>query len=267
MKRYSFLLMSAFFLCVLIAGLCVLEPPAEAQISGSRFLVRSSSANPNPGVLPPQSKPFGKSYGEWSAAFWQWVYSMPVDQHPLFDTADCSEGQSGKVWFLGGTYTIVPEDPEDPDPTVVIGEAYRTCTVPNGKALFFPILNAECNDFEVDPEPTEEVLRACANNMADHIQNLVVTIDGETIQRLDSYRVESPLFTFGPLPENNVLGAPEGDTFDSVSDGFYIMLPPLSTGEHNIKFSGEAEFTVEEDGFDFLFKVDIEYDITVGKKR
>ncbi len=60
--------------------------------------------NDNPQVLPPNSHAFGKTYGEWSAAWWQWLYSMPTNQHPLYDTAECSEGQSGKVWFLGGTY-------------------------------------------------------------------------------------------------------------------------------------------------------------------
>ena len=76
---------------------------------------------------------------------------------------------------------------------------------------------------------------------------------------------KSPFFTFGPLPENNVLETTTGTTFNSVGDGFYIMLPPLSKGEHNIHFVGEAEFTEEEDGFDFLYMLDIEYDITVGK--
>src|SRR5713101_9232359 len=60
--------------------------------------------NPNPGVLPPQSHAFGMTYGEWSAAWWQWAFSLPVDHHPLFDTADCSAGQSGKVWFLGASF-------------------------------------------------------------------------------------------------------------------------------------------------------------------
>jgi len=257
MKHYSSLSMPAFFLCVLIAVACVLEPPAEAQISGSSLLVQSSLTNP--GILPPHSKPFGKPYGEWSAAFWKWLYSMPVDAHPLFDTAECSEGQSGKVWFLGGTYTLVQAGP-----SVVIGEAYRTCYVPYGKALFFPIVNAECNTSE-SPEATEEELRACANYLADHIQNLAVTIDGETIQMLDPYRVESPFFTFGPLPENNILEVESGNEYDSVGDGFYIMLRPLSSGEHNIHFTGEAEFTEDEDGFDWLFKLDIEYDIIVGE--
>jgi len=59
---------------------------------------------------------------------------MPIDHHPLYDTADCSAGQSGPVWFLGGTFTTIEQSPG-----VVVGIANRTCTVPADKALFFPI--------------------------------------------------------------------------------------------------------------------------------
>jgi hypothetical protein len=65
------------------------------------------AAKANPGVIPPHAKPYGMTYGEWSAKWYQWQYSLPVDQHPLFDTADCSEGQTGKVWFLGGTFSFI----------------------------------------------------------------------------------------------------------------------------------------------------------------
>lgn len=220
------------------------------------------AANANPGVLPPYAKPYGNTYGEWSAKWYQWQYSLPVDQHPLFDTADCSEGQTGPVWFLGGTFTIREED------GVVIGEAQRNCAMPVGKALFFPILNGECDKI-VDGSTDEEFLRACANTQADHIQDLEVAIDGKEVEHLGLYRAESPFFTFGPLPENNILsysGFPEataGTTVESVGDGYYLMLAPLSVGDHTLNFKGAVVFTSEEDGFDFRFEVDIAYFITV----
>jgi hypothetical protein len=75
--------------------------------------------------------------------------------------------------------------------------------------------------------------------------------------------MESPPFLLGPLPENNVLGAAPGSVTLAVSDGYYILLAPLSKGEHEIHFGGAAIFTVEEDGFDFFFGLDITYHITV----
>ncbi|MCK7502716.1 MAG: hypothetical protein MZV70_00525 [Desulfobacterales bacterium] len=74
------------------------------------------------------------TYGEWSAKWWQWAYSLPVDQNPFFDeNGSCTNGANGPVgpvWFLTGVINVS-------------GTAVRNCTVPAGKALFFPIINAE----------------------------------------------------------------------------------------------------------------------------
>src|SRR5438045_3460219 len=77
--------------------------------------------NPNPGVHPPNSKPYGLSYGEWSARWWQWTLQIPLATNPNFDTtgAHCAEGQSGHVWFLAGWF------PGAHPPSVT-----RECTIP-----------------------------------------------------------------------------------------------------------------------------------------
>lgn len=261
MKRCQVLSIPFVLACGLIVVLSVLGSRAEAQMSAGGPMGQGSTGNP--GVLPPHSSAFGKTYGEWSAEWWQWLYSLPVDQNPLFETADCSEGQRGQVWFLGGTFVVVEEEPGS-----VLGEAERDCSVPPGKALFFPIVNAECNDLVSLPAGASEgELRDCAIDTADHIviESLEVTIDGKEIQSLGRYRVESPLFTFGPLPDDNALGVDAGLTGNSVGDGYYLMLAPLSRGKHIVKFRGTAVFTEEEDGFDFVFALDITYHITVER--
>src|SRR5882724_9815303 len=85
----------------------------------------------NPGVSPPGSQ----AYGKWSAAWWEWALELPIvdsagHTHPFIDdpSFDVTEGQSGQVWFLAGSFG-----------------AARTCTVPPGKALFFALLNSECS--------------------------------------------------------------------------------------------------------------------------
>lgn len=205
-------------------------------------------------IAPPQSQPYGKSYGEWQVAQWQWLFSMPVDQHPLFDTADCGTGQSGKVWFLGGTYAVS-------------GNATRDCTVPVGTALFFPILDVECATAEGNGTTFEE-LSACAEWVMDHAKDVAAEIDGVPVKNMEKYRGQSPLFTWGPLPENNVQqyvgwDFPAGTTSEAVSDGYFLMVRPLSEGDHTVHFAGALEFTQEEDGFDYFFSVDITYNLYV----
>src|SRR5262245_30922229 len=99
----------------------------------------AEAANPNPGVLPPHSEAFGKTYAEWSVRWWRWLLSQPFDSNPTIDTSgtDCANGQSGPVWFLAGS--------------PVKSAITRACDVPAGKAVLFPIINYE-NDFPC-PDP------------------------------------------------------------------------------------------------------------------
>jgi hypothetical protein len=195
-------------------------------------------------VIPANANHRGQSYAEWSAGQWQWLFSQPVDEHPLFETADCSAGQSGRVWYLGGTFASL-----EIAPGVILGEADRSCTIPSGTSLFFPLIDVECSALEGDGE-TEAELRECANFLADFIvpATVFLTIDGKPVTNTESLRVESPLFTIGPLPDNNVfqlfgLDAPEGTTTSSVSDGFFAMVKPLSVGKHTLHFGGVTDVT------------------------
>jgi hypothetical protein len=207
----------------------------------------AAGRNLNPGVMPPNSMSHGMSYAEWSAAWWRWALSLPADQNPFFDETGCANGangQLGSVWFLTGVISVS-------------GTAVRDCTVPAGKALFFPIINTECSTLEGPPfhGDNEAELRACAEGFI--FGDVFAEIDGVVVQNLDRYLVESPLFTF-TVPPNNVLGIPAGSG-QSVSNGHYLMLAPLAVGEHNIRFGGT--FT------DFSFSLDISYHLTVSPAK
>src|SRR5690349_10248531 len=53
-------------------------------------------------VYAPGSSPAGKTYAQWSAAWWKWADGMEITHHPMYDTAPISTAQSGPVWFFGG---------------------------------------------------------------------------------------------------------------------------------------------------------------------
>jgi hypothetical protein len=214
-----------------------------ATIIALAFASTGLAGGPKPHPMPVQSHVFGKTYAEWSAAWWRWALSIPFDHHPLTDTADCSTGQKGHVWFLGGSF--------------VSGTVDRECTVPAGKALFFPILNAECSTVEPPPfyGSNEAELRACAKSFVDPAVDLFAEIDGVPVQKLGQYRTQSPLFTF-TAPEPNVLFVPGPVTGQSVSDGYYLLLPPLPVGKHTLHFGG----TFPQFG---PFTIDVTYHLTV----
>jgi len=87
-------------------------------------------------------------------------------------------------------------------------------------------------------------------------------VDGGDVPDIKNYRVQSPLFNLS-LPENNVQGVPAQEV-QGVSDGYFVMLKPLSKGEHEIRSTGSlAEVTVEGTQ---IFASDVIYHITVEKE-
>src|SRR5690242_16183808 len=113
------------------------------------FADRRHEGNPqggdgNPMVAPPGSSPYGKSYAEWSAEHWKWLFSIPNAVNPANDFTGVNAGvnQSGPVWFLAGSFC--PEPPLSCANFVVT----RNITVPSGVSLFFPILDSECSTVE-----------------------------------------------------------------------------------------------------------------------
>jgi hypothetical protein len=197
------------------------------------------------GILPPPFEWYGRTYEEWSAQWWQWAFSLPIDQNPFYDEggtcANGANGQSGPVWFLTGVINTS-------------GTAVRNCTVPEGVALFVPLINAECSTLEAPPffGSNEKELRACVKRIK--IKNVFAEIDGVRVPNVTRYKAMSPLFEF-TAPDNNVLGVPPA-TGESVADGYYLLLDPLSAGQHTIRFGGTFP--------DFGFSLDITYNLTVG---
>lgn len=192
---------------------------------------QGQGGNSNPGVLPSNAKHRGLTYGEWAAKWWQAAFAEPVvnGDHPII-SGGAFGGDDGVVFLAA---VVGP-------PTTV------NVTIPSGTWLFLPVVNAECS--VVEPEPfhgdNEEELRECANGHIDNAAGLVATIDGTAVKNLaEDFRVESPLFEFGPLPENNLLAffgvnAPAGTTSDAVDAGVYLLIPPLSVGTHEIHVAG-----------------------------
>jgi len=210
----------------------------------------------NPDVFPPDSSPYGLTYGEWSANWWTWFMEQPVAGHPgtedPLNPFDVTAGQTGKVWFLAGVL-----DPGTAVPRV------RTVTIPKGKSLFVALINSEFSSQE--GFATEAEQRATANFFTDHAVNLACTIDGRAVEDLGSYRCESPQFSF-TAPDPWIFGpGGAGQSGTSVADGYFVFVKPQPVGQHVIHLTGGLHFDAGELGPDPLdFALDMTYAITVG---
>jgi len=236
--------------------------------------------NRNPKVHPPCSTPYGMTYGEWTAKWWQWVYSIPLESNPQLagmppqPDVDCSQGQSGPVWFLAAGFG---------------GTAVRSCTVPTGVSIFFPVTNTyfgvigfDCihrgafpngypaaflpvSDCLANPWPHPDLGigtqdQPNVHNYADLVKLVAAhlddpgpidaEIDGVSIRDLTAYRAQAPIFSV-TTPSHNILGfvwpgiGPYGtgaaDTYyPNGSDGYWLMLTPLTPGKHTVHFAAGA---------------------------
>jgi hypothetical protein len=194
---------------------------------------------------------YGQTIGNWGHAWWQWALNFPTADNPILQdgNVDCSVGQSGKVWYLAGTFG---------------GAAERTCSIKKGKALFFPLFNGifwtpldpavpeDCTD--------EQSCRAGVGALIDTITSWTCTVDGTPcVQSYQIVRAQSDARPFNILDGSILtdLGYAPGVREISIADGYWVMLDPLPPGEHTIHFTATASAFGG-------FSLDVTYHLTVG---
>jgi hypothetical protein len=172
-------------------------------------------------------------YAGWSAVWWQWALPIPTPINPLLDDHNTAVNQAGPVWFLAGNWDT--------------GSANRNVIIPADKYIFFPIVNTFAgNDPPAANTPHETVEHwrtVVFNIMQPFGSNLFCELDGDAVvlnPKTPIVRTQSPTFDF-ILPEDNIFGTniygPGNVYTDNVSDGYWVMLPPLPQGFHTLHFA------------------------------
>jgi hypothetical protein len=192
-------------------------------------------------LFAPNSGPFGRTYAEWTARWWQWVLSLAKTENPLVDDTgkNCANNQSGPVWFLAGTLK---------------GPAERSCRIPADKAILFPVINVEASVAEGDGT-TDEELAARAKFEMDQITNMQAMISGTNVNELKQYRIQSPSFNV-TLPADNVLELP-AQTTKMMSEGYWLFLKALEPGNYDLNSFGSC--------LAGRIKIGVSYHLTIEK--
>ena len=194
-----FLLIACRFAAFGLSNLCFLTSAASA-----------ADMIPLPAKTPVE----GLSQTEWSQRWWQWAFSFERSKSPIADLSGdrCGSRQVGNVWFLAGSYST--------------NRIERTCRVPAGKTLFFPLINYVYFHQGDDPPDCPSLVRKAAK-LTDRPGALVLEIDGKRIDKLETYRLATPCFSVVP-----------GEAVDAAANGYYVALAPLPKGEHTLNFGG-----------------------------
>jgi hypothetical protein len=165
------------------------------------------------------SNPYGVSYGDWLAKWWQWNFNISPSEHPRdhYSPQRCSINQTGPVWFL---------------PDILKGREERSCNVPEGVAVLVPLLTGFCDDDNTDPLlKTDEGLRKCAME-GNEYGIVTASLDGQSLQNLDQYRTQTSFFNL-TVPKDNWCNCVPG-TWKTMADGFFVFLKPLQFGKHDL---------------------------------
>lgn len=180
----------------------------------------SPSPNVNPSLSDPTSEAALESAqpaADFSAdpelidqgAWWSWAGSEPFGQGPVEDStgASCDVNQPADLWFLAGTFG---------------GHEDRTCEIPSGVPIVFPIVNMaggpeDCDGFLAGAEGT-----ASLDDVAIEVHELAASA-GEIVA----------------VDDNAVFG--DGGTFEVTMCGLWAVLEPLTAGEHLVEFEGESD--------------------------
>lgn len=179
-------------------------------------------------LLPPHEPVAGVSQVDWSRTWWQWAATFEPARSPVADRTGehCARNQSGDVWFLAGTYGSA--------------RTIRTCTVPRGKYLFFPIVN-----YVVMPNPRSAQQLSCAQavvqaaRMTDDLLKILLEVDGQPYDGLAAHRQATECFDLGAL------STPPLHLYPVAANGYYVMLRPLPPGRHVIDFGGALPTNVQ----------------------
>jgi hypothetical protein len=155
----------------------------------------------------------------------------------------CERNQTWPVWFLVGTFEE-------------FASAERRCTIPCAMAIMFPAIVSEKSFVEYPQLRTEGELVNMASEANERVKSAYIEIDGIRLPNIKHFRIRSCPFDLY-FPENNIFGVQPGVT-RSVSEGYWIILGPLTRGIHQLRFGGEAYM------MDALeFKTDVIYHLTV----
>ncbi len=229
------------FILVLSLPACQKETPKSTTATTSSEV--NERANGNAAVYPPSAKPYGLSYGDWSAIWWQKFLVFDCANNPFLNPENVLFHQSGQVYFLAG---------------LAQSGTSVDVSIPHGKAILFPLINYindyPCPDITFQPGPNqslEEFLTEGAESAMADVTNLSVTIDGKPVNNPESYLFISDLFYFTGNPDltNCIDACVTGSSQPAVAGGFFMMLKPLSKGVHTVNYHSEIPiYAIVQDG-------------------
>ena len=185
-------------------------------------------------VLPPGSVVDHKTIGEWTGDWWRKAIVAINFPFPI------GGSQPGALGDLGGPVFFAVASPGP-------GATTYTYTIPREKFVLFPLYTYSwMSQTSADPCSDLPCARALSNGFVHATTALSVTIDGQPVHDLFRHFEATPrLFYVPSIPVDGwwAGGDPtEAGLWFGFTSGYWLMLKPMSPGEHVVRVSVTAAY-------------------------
>lgn len=182
---------------------------------------------------------YGKPLEYWAQEYWKWFVTLPPGDIPKNDSTNLNQCILGTdsnniMVFLMSSYDLTYG---------------AKCTISPDKPILVPLLISECDATVPEPRTKTgkiEDLWTCTRESNEGFEAWDVRLDNKVLfQKAGNIAVNaemkdeilvrnSSLFTIS-YPEINRFEV-EAGSYPAVVDGYYLILKPLSPGEHVLKY-------------------------------
>jgi hypothetical protein len=214
---------------------------------------------------PKVESPFGISYEDWVAKWWNWSFSIGID--PQTNTWAGLKDNGCLVHKENSMVMLVD--------TAAGGEWNQKCIISHNEGILIPIWTGECNWGESGCEGLsfEELSKKAREFDVGKIKGLV-KVDNITIAKLDVVdyttniidnvtEVYTKQFNATIPAEGHIPGIKEPGTYPAAAHGWFVFLKPLQPGNHTIYYQNSVQPTtlsgaanVNSAQFTYHFKVE-----------
>jgi hypothetical protein len=188
--------------------------------------------------------PFGISYSDWVAKFWNWDFSIPIDSqtNTLAGLKD-----NGCLMHKDNSMVMLVD-------TAAGGIWKQKCTISRTEGILIPIWTGECDQaLKGFDSYSFKQLSECARAYDLGIVKGQVKVDNTPVATLDAIDYKTNVMNnvtevytkqFNAIvPKESHLVSERYGTFPAAAHGWFVFLKPLQPGNHVVYYQNSVEAT------------------------